>query len=82
MDRNLHDAQERRFSEASVARSPEASPENVAWHSQAPITSQLLHILSKSLLPSLPSGEYQMISNTAPLATESRQEIIPSCILE
>lgn len=36
----------------------------------------------KSLLPSLPSGEYQMISNTAPLATESRQEIIPSCILE
>lgn len=82
MDRNLHDAQERHFSEVAVALSPEASPENVVWHSQAPITSHLLHILSKSLFPSLPPGEYQMLFNAAPLATESRQEIIPSCILE
>lgn len=82
MDRNPCDAQERNFSEVSVARSPEASPEIVVWHSQAPIASHLLHILSKSLLPSLPPGKYQMLSNTAPLATKSHQEIIPSCILE
>lgn len=48
----------------SVAQAPEADPENVVWHPQSSIASPLLHILSKSLLPSLPPGEYQMLFNT------------------